>query len=536
MKVTVWPFQIRTAVEFMQASQLISLSTYYFLLASGQEVTEPAEAVWYFNPVKLILLIGWLYLCLYCVQQVEFSPLVARNRKTTANIITLFTGPVLLAVLAIIDAIRKSLRGNRNIVEIIKEHIQSYSRITLFNSSGTELKQLYTEGETRSENQQIIRTAEQIIAEALDERASDITIEPKGRTHYAITFRLDGMPEEFDRLETALCRPVIDCLKTLSDMNILEKHDRQTGAFTAKTAERTVSFRVVCSGVPVGEKLSIRVLNQDITSFGLANTGLSRKQQAVIKNAMARSSGMLLICGPIGSGKTTTLYAMLNDIDRFTHNVVTLEDPVECLLPDINQIEINPRAGVTFANSLSNALRQDPSVVAIDEIRDRETATLALEAARKNQLVLSTIHSETTVSALLRLLDLGVPPVVLSSGLNLIISQRLIRQLCSNCKEPAELTKSQIDDFRRRKINYRNIYQAVGCEECRDTGYRGVTVIFDILIVDDKLRTSIANNTLPISQLRTAGDKKGRSNLQKQGLIKVVSGATSLEELSRVTV
>ena len=514
----------------MQASELISLSTYNCVLLTGQ-----TEVIWYFNPIKLILLIGWLYLCLYCVQRVEFSPLVPKSRKTIANIITLLTGPVLLAVLIIIDTIRKYLQGDRNIVEIIKAHIQSYSRITLLNPSGTELKQLYTDGKTKSENQQVIKTAEQIIAEALDKRASDITIEPKGRANYTITFKVDGMPEEFDQLETALCQPVIDCVKRLSDMNILEKHDRQTGSFTAKTAEGTASFRVTCSGTSVGEKLSIRVLNQDIQSFGLANTGLSRKQQTVIKDAMARSSGMLLICGPIGSGKTTTLYAMLNDIDRFTHSVVTLEDPVECLLPDINQIEINPRAGVTFANSLSNALRQDPSVVAIDEIRDRETVTLALEAACRNQLVLCTIHSETTVSALLRLLDLGVPPVVLSSSLSLIISQRLIRKLCNNCKEPAELTKSQIDDLRKRKINYINIQQAVGCDECRNSGYYGVTVIFDIMVVDDRLRASIANNTLPISQLRKVGDKKGRSNLQKQGLIKVVSGATSLDELSRVT-
>ncbi|UCC22823.1 MAG: Flp pilus assembly complex ATPase component TadA, partial [Planctomycetota bacterium] len=268
--------------------------------------------------------------------------------------------------------------------------------------------------------------------------------------------------------------------------------------------------------------------------FRLANIGLSEKQRAVIEGAVEKPSGMVLMCGPTGSGKTTTLYGMLNEIDLNTRNVITVEDPIEYVLPNASQIEVNPKADITFAKSLRSILRQDPDVICVGEIRDEETAAIALRASQTGHLVLATVHSDTNASALVRLLDLGISPLLLSSGLDIIICQRLLRRLCSDCKAPAKLTQSQVHEFRRKGINCSNIHQAEGCQKCHDTGYYERMAIFDILVLDNKLKAQIANNQLSMTQLRNEGDKKGKSNLKKQGLKKVVSGMTSLEELKRV--
>jgi type II secretory ATPase GspE/PulE/Tfp pilus assembly ATPase PilB-like protein len=225
---------------------------------------------------------------------------------------------------------------------------------------------------------------------------------------------------------------------------------------------------------------------------------------------------------------------MLNKIDLFTRNVITVEDPIEYVLPNASQIEVNPKADITFAKSLRSILRQDPDVICVGEIRDEETAAIALRASQTGHLVLATIHSDSNASALVRLLDLNVTPLLLSSGLDVLVSQRLVRRLCNNCKVPAELSQNQIRDLRKKGINYKNIFQAEGCDQCHETGYRGRIAVFDILILDNELKADIATNKLSVTHLRKEGDKKGRSNLRKQGLRAVVSGITSLEELKRV--
>jgi len=502
-----------------------------------------------FNPIKLACLIGWVYLCLYFVQRVEFSPLVPKNRKSVAKIATLFVGPILLFVLLIVDAARTSSGSGRSIFEIIKEQVKNAvasirsssfvsskddSAIRLLHSSGRGIKEIYGHGTGRREDRHVLNLTEQIIVNALEERASDILIDPKGESTYTIRLRIDGVLGTVRKVDTKTCQAVINSIKAVSSMDISEKRRPQDGAFVAKTADHTVSFRVASAGAVNGEKLSVRVLSQNAGMFTLTNVGLSSKQRAIIKNAISKPSGMILMCGPTGSGKTTTLYAMLNEIDFFTRNVITVEDPIECVLPNTSQIEINPKADITFAKSLRSILRQDPDVICVGEIRDEETAAIALRASQTGHLVLATIHSDTNASALIRLLDLGVTPLLLSSGLNLIVSQRLLRRLCSKCKIPAELSQSQIYEFNKKGINYENIFQAEGCKRCHETGYRGRTGIFDMLVLDDRLKAKIANNVLSLTQLRQDGDKKGKSNLWKQGLRMVVSGITSFEELKRV--
>jgi type II secretory ATPase GspE/PulE/Tfp pilus assembly ATPase PilB-like protein len=345
---------------------------------------------------------------------------------------------------------------------------------------------------------------------------------------------VDGVLREVDQIETDSCQAVINSIKAVSNMDIAERRRPQDGAFLAKTAEGTVSFRVASAGAVNGEKLSVRVLSQSAGMFTLTNIGLSGKQRSVIQDAVTKPSGMVLICGPTGSGKTTTMYAVLEEIDLFTRNVITVEDPIEYVLPNASQIEVNPKAGITFAKSLRSILRQDPDVICVGEIRDEETAAIALRASQTGHLVLATIHTSSNASALVRLLDLGVSSLLMSSGLNVLISQRLVRRLCRDCKKPAKLSQSQVRDFSKKGIDSKNIYETTGCEQCHETGYRGRTAIFDILTLDHQLKANIASGDLSITQLREEGDKKGKSNLKKQGLRKVVSGITSFEELKRV--
>ncbi len=516
-------------------------------------VSLPRAAGWLpvslpFNPIKLACLVGWVYLCLYSAQRVQFNPLVPQRRKSIANVAALFVGPILLLVLLIIDVRRKQLKSGQGIFVILRSRLQNIGAnigawrfsskddlaIRLLDSSGRSIKEIYGHGKSTRQDSHILDLTEQIITYALEERASDILIDPKDESNYTIRFRVDGMLREVEQLETDTCQALINSIKAVSSMDIAERRRPQDGAFVAKTVDGTVSFRVASAGVLNGEKLSVRVLSQKADTFTLTNIGLSEKQRIIIESAIGKPAGMVLMCGPTGSGKTTTLYATLNEVDLFTRNVITVEDPIEYVLPNASQIEVNPKADITFAKSLRSILRQDPDVICVGEIRDEETAAIALRASQTGHLVLATIHSGSPASALVRLLDLGVTPLLLSSGLNFIVSQRLLRQLCSNCKLHAELSQSQIHDFHRKKINYKNIFQAQGCEQCHGTGYRGRIAIFDILVLDDALKASIASNQLSTTRLQKEGDKRGKSNLQKQGLLKVVSGITSLEELKRV--
>ncbi len=520
------------------------------LLLSGVGEADPAVGGLSFNPIKLLLLIVWVYLGLYCVQRVEFSAVVPKHRKPIVNVLTLVFGPIPLLSMLIADVFKTPAEQRGSFFAAVKERfyavtdrIKSFDimggkgkggRIRLLDSTGTDLKEIYGHGKIRRQDSHILDLTEEIIWDALQDRASDILIDPKSDSEYAIRFRVDGVLREIDRLDSDTCQAVINSIKAVASMDISEKRRPLDGAFVAKMEDGTVSFRVASAGVLNGEKLSIRILKQDASAFTLESVGLTEKQRNIIENAISKPSGMILLCGPTGSGKTTTLYAMLNKIDFYTRNVITVEDPIEYVLPNTSQIEVNPKAGITFAKSLRSILRQDPDVICVGEIRDEETAVIALQASQTGHLVLATVHSNSTASAMIRLLDLSVTPLMMATGLNMIISQRLMRRLCKYCKAPAKLSQNQIREFERKKINYANIHEAVGCDNCYGTGYFGRIGIYDILALDDAMKSSITNNTLPITELRKEGDQRGRSNLQKQALLKVVTGVTSLEELNRV--
>jgi general secretion pathway protein E len=452
-------------------------------------------------------------------------------------------------LLLIIDAVSTSLATRRNVFDVLGDKIHDIiqsvaamasgiakpdNSITLLDSSGRSITEIYGHGRGRTQDNHILDLTESVIRDALDENASDILIDPRDNSTYTVRFRVDGVLRTVQEFDSDTCAAIINSIKAVSNMDIAEKRRPQDGAFVARTKEGTSSFRVASAGVLNGEKLSIRVLNQSANNYSLGNIGLTEKQQAIIKSMIEKPSGMILTCGPTGSGKTTTLYGMLSAMDLLTRNVITIEDPIEYVLPNASQIEVNAKADITFAKTLRSVLRQDPDIICVGEIRDEETASIALRAAQTGHLVLATLHSNSNAGTLVRLLDLGVPPVLMSAGLNAVISQRLLRRLCRHCKAPAELTALQMQEFRKMKLNYRNICQPIGCEECFGTGYRGRTAIFDILLMTPELKHSIATNDLLLDQLRKGGDRKGTSNLYKQGLKQVVSGITSLDELKRV--
>ncbi|MHC4619426.1 MAG: GspE/PulE family protein [Planctomycetota bacterium] len=496
------------------------------------------------NPVKLGILVAWVYLCLYFVHRVEFSPLVPKKHKPVANVVTLLTGPILLFLLLVIDAARKSSESKRSIIGTMAEGMRQAltsvgtlkqgSEITLLDSSGRAISEVYGHSKSKRHLSSIIKLTEQIIGGALDERASDILIDPKDASNYTVRYRVDGVLRTSYEIKTDVCQAVINSIKALSDMDISERRRPQDGSFTAKTGKSKTSFRVASAGVIHGEKLSVRVLGQEAGRYTLTNVGLTQKQRAIIEQAIRKPSGMVLMCGPTGSGKTTTLYAMLNEIDFFTRNVITVEDPIEYVMPNCSQIEVNPKADITFGKSLRSILRQDPDVICVGEIRDEETAGIALRASQTGHLVLATIHCDTNASALIRLLDLGVSHLLIASGLSVLIAQRLLRQLCENCKAPAELSPAEIHDLQKKGIYHKDIYQPRGCDNCAGTGYRGRMGVFDVLVMDEKSRERIGKGDISITSLRTEGEKKGKSNLYKQGVKMVVSGATSIEELKRV--
>jgi len=505
-----------------------------------------------FNPLRLILLIAWVYLCMYFVQRANFSPLVPVNYRTVVNVVTLLTGPFLLLTLFLVDTAKRTRRTQEKFLDILKRQVQQTintvrsirfksddrdeDTIRLLDSAGRSLDEICGHGDARQLDVRTLGLTEATIRDALDRRASDILIDPRDESTYSVRLRIDGTLRTVKELDADKCRAIINSIKAVSGMDISERRRPQDGGFMARRGTAMASFRVASAGALQGEKLSVRVLNQNAGTFKLAEMGLPGKQLAILQGQIAKPAGMILICGPTGSGKTTTLYAMLNEIDRFTRNVITVEDPIEAVLPEASQIEVNPKADITFASTLRSVLRQDPDVICVGEIRDEETAEIALRAAQTGHLVMATIHCESNATAIIRLLDLGISPLLLSAGLNLLASQRLVRRLCDRCKAPAKLSDSQIVSFRKKGIEPQGIFDAVGCKHCDGVGYSGRVAILDLMVVDDATRNEIAKtrDDSLVGRLRAQDSQKGLADLRKAGLRKVAAGVTSLDEIKRV--
>jgi type II secretory ATPase GspE/PulE/Tfp pilus assembly ATPase PilB-like protein len=502
-----------------------------------------------FSPIKLGFLIVWVYTCMYMVQRFEFSPLINNRFKPWINLLMLVAAPFVLIFLLLLEVFKKIQETGSPIMEVfvstLGSAVQSIkynklggarggSSIILLDPSGRNINEIYGGQSDNDDTKQTVAAAERLIGDAVDLLASDILINPIEGFNYEVRFRVDGGLRPYKKLNSDIYGAVVNSIKAISGMDIAEKRRPQDGAFVAKVSHGTVSFRVASAGVLHGEKLSIRVLNQKLAPQTLPEIGMDERACLAVRNVMGKESGMIIICGPTGSGKSTTLYAMLREIDFYQRNVITIEDPVEYVLQGAGQIEVNPKADITFAKALRSILRQDPDVICVGEIRDEETASIALKAAQTGHMVLATLHSSSNNASLVRLLDLGISPLLMASGLDLLISQRLIRRLCDSCKRPAQLSELQRKAFEKKHIDVSKIYEAAGCSKCNNSGYKGRIGVYDIMPIDGALKNRISTGNISVIS-NDSDDEQMKTNLHRQAMKHVISGITSIDEAKKVT-
>jgi type IV pilus assembly protein PilB len=384
----------------------------------------------------------------------------------------------------------------------------------------------------------LVRLVNSIIFEAAEDGASDVHFEPQADS-LVVRFRIDGVLHETQRIPKRSAIGITTRLKVLSKLDIAERRKPQDGriSLAASAAGRMLDVRVATLPTVEGESVVMRLLDKSKKPPTMEQVGLSSGMQELLSTVVHRPTGALLVTGPTGSGKSTTLFAALAEINRPEINVITVEDPVEYRLPGLNQVQVNPRAGLTFATVLRSILRSDPDVVMVGEIRDVETAKISIEAALTGHFVLSTMHTNDAPSALTRLNEMGVEPFLTGAAVTGVLAQRLARRLCEHCKELYTPSKDEIasaripDELRQGKIQ---LFRRNGCVRCRQTGYKGRVGIFQLLRMDEELST-LAARKASHEELERAAIEGGMSSMWDDGLEKVVGGLTSLEELARVT-
>jgi type IV pilus assembly protein PilB len=382
----------------------------------------------------------------------------------------------------------------------------------------------------------IVRLVNQIVREAITDRASDIHMEPMAKD-IAIRYRVDGVLHEVMRVPRSARAELTSRIKIMADMNITERRRPQDGRIRVSLDGRDIDMRVASLPTPHGESIVIRILNQDMTPLDLEEVGMGADHQAMMEALLGRPYGAILVAGPTGSGKSTTMYAALKRLNTTDRKIITIEEPVEYQMEGVTQVAVNNKIGLTFAAGLRMMLRADPDVVMIGEVRDPETAETAVRAALTGHLVLSSIHTNDAPSGLTRLVDMGVPPYVTSSALLAVVAQRLVRKLCPACKKkssvPADaLVRLGMDAKRASKIK---IYGPVGCDKCFNTGYKGRLGVFELMVMDDDIRKLFLKEA-PAEALRAQAIEHGMRTLSDDALDKVAAGITSLEEMARVVV
>lgn len=382
-----------------------------------------------------------------------------------------------------------------------------------------------------------VRIVSEMIAAALKKRASDLHLEPQATAMIA-RIRVDGLLRDLRREPRTIQNALTSRIKILADMDIAERRVPQDGRFLVRIGTRQVEVRVSTLPTQYGEKVVMRFLNADAGLLQLSALKMPVHVEGPLREVLALPQGLALVTGPTGSGKSTTLYAALNLLRRPTVNIVTVEDPVEYVLPGINQVHVNNRAGLTFASCLRSILRQDPNVIMVGEIRDKETAEIAMKASQTGHLVLSTLHTNDSLSAVTRLADLGIPGFLIASSVTAILAQRLVRRLC-RCHRRAEVTPELA--ARLRNIGsiggsgggIETVGVPAGCDECDQTGYRGRIGIYEIVPFDESIRSAVRDGA-KIEEVRNYARNLGMKSMQEDALDKIVQGITSLEEVMRV--
>ena len=381
----------------------------------------------------------------------------------------------------------------------------------------------------------VIRLVNQIIARVIDLAASDIHIEPF-EDGLQVRYRVDGVLQAQERESLALAPAVTSRIKLLAHLNIAERRLPQDGRIRTRVKGHDLDLRVSTLPTVHGESVVLRVLDRASLRLELESMGFSGKALAQYRELINRPHGIVLVTGPTGSGKTTTLYASLAKLDARAAKILTVEDPVEYQLDGVNQVQVHAQIGMTFAGALRSILRQDPDIIMIGEMRDTETAQIAVQSALTGHLVLSTLHTNTATAAVIRLEDMGIERYLITSTINGVLAQRLVRTLCPHCKAPRELPEAMLTETglaRHLPAGHATIYTAQGCEHCKHTGYRGRTAIHELFVMDDCARQAILNG-VDAAALQNLAVTAGMSTLYEDGLQKVAAGLTSLEELLRV--
>jgi general secretion pathway protein E len=377
----------------------------------------------------------------------------------------------------------------------------------------------------------VIRWVQRVINAAVAAKASDIHLEPSSEALH-VRLRTDGLLREQERQSKDLGASVISRIKVMAGLNIAERRVPQDGRIRLTVQGKEIDFRVATSPTLQGESVVLRILDRDDIALDFDALGFDAQLQALLRDAIARPHGIILVTGPTGSGKTTTLYAALKEINTPDKKILTVEDPVEYVLDGVNQVPLRPQVGLTFASALRAFLRQDPDVLMVGEIRDRETAEIAIQAALTGHLLLSTLHTNSAAAAVTRLLDMGIDDYLLTSTLHVVLGQRLVRRLCAECKESYTPSAEILD--RLGASESPTWFRAIGCAACRGTGYRGRTTLIEALPMTDAIRSSVLQRADANMIERTAVDQ-GMRTLFRHGLERVRAGATSIEEVRRVT-
>jgi type IV pilus assembly protein PilB len=379
----------------------------------------------------------------------------------------------------------------------------------------------------------IIRIVDLVIKEALRQRASDIHIEPQ-ETGMRVRFRIDGLLQDILTIPKESKNAVGARIKLMANLDITNTQTPQDGRFKMKVGKQQVDFRVSLLPTTFGQKIVMRVLDKNSLSVGLSKLGFSKNSQTVLEESVYKPFGMILVTGPTGSGKSTTLYSLITKLNTADKNIITIEEPVEYLVDGLTQIEVRPDIGLNFATGLRAILRQSPDVVMVGEIRDAETADIAIKASLTGQLVLSTLHTNSAAGAVTRLVDMGLEPFLVASSLVLVCAQRLCRRICDSCKRPVDIKPEILKKIQHRLKAGTILYEGKGCQSCRGTGYKGRVGVTEVLQIDDNIRDMLLKGNTSLDITRYAQKNQGMKLLFDDVVDKMCAGETTLTEVFRV--
>ncbi|MBE9537154.1 MAG: Flp pilus assembly complex ATPase component TadA [Proteobacteria bacterium] len=454
---------------------------------------------------------------------------------STIDDIRFRTGLKVNPVIATTSDILKAIENHHHIVGTLDDLVLELGKPVRFQIMTTaEPTRDVTELKKKSEAPPIVRTVNAIISNAINNRASDIHIEPQ-KNLLIVRDRVDGMLRKVLELPKWVHQSVVSRVKIMSSLDISDKRRPQDGRFRVQSVNAEIDLRVSTLPTRFGEKVEIRLLNSKEGLKTIDNIGLNKKNLEKVKQIIESPQGVILLTGPTGSGKSSSLYAFLRHISKESVNIVTLEDPIEYEMPGISQVQVNEKAGLTFATGLRSILRQDPDVIMVGEMRDQETAEIAMKASLTGHLVLSTLHTNDVVSTITRLVDIGIPHYLIASSLMAVMSQRLVRVICLECKEPYTPSETECEQMQipRKKIEKTVFYKGKGCDTCNKTGYFGRMSIFEILIMDKTLRRLVAEGETE-AVIEDAAHRLGMVPLWDDAREKVLAGITTVEEIVRV--